>query len=385
VLYHRRYSHRRVVSDLAERLTAPLDAGGIALLLATRLEAALAPEEIVVAVRGPGGAFAAAAPDGTLHPWCSGHDAETAADSAGGAPFTPARGALPGRRDWALAAPVDHRGTLLALIALAPRADGVPYVPEDVELLAEAVRIAAPFLANAALSEQRADRERLAAVGSAAAAVAHELKNPLAAIRSTAAILRRRLPEDPRGRELTRVVEDEAERLERSVADVLTFVRPRRSEPEPVDLGELVAQLVAVVRPELRHANVEVELRLPDDAPVVHGDATRLRQAVLNLLLNAQEAMPSGGAVEVELGPWHDGTAHGVEVTVSDSGSGFGDDALEHALEPFFTTKRLGTGLGLANVRRVAEEHGGTVALANRPAGGAVVRLRLPVSDEGRP
>ena len=380
VLYRRRYSHRQVLSEVADRLTTPLGAEGVALLLATRIAEALAADEVVVAVQGPTGGFDSVAVDGTLHPWCSVAEAEAVAGPSGsGGGTVPAAGALPGRDDWALTVPVVYRDRLLALMVLGPRRDGVPYVPEDVELLAALARLAAPSLADAALAGERADRHRLAALGSAAAAVAHELKNPLAAIRSTAAILRRRLPEDPRGRELTCVVEEEAERLERSVGEVLTFVRPGRREPEPVELGELVSRLVAVVRPEFDLAGVEIGLHA--GRQVVRGDPARLRQAVLNLLLNARDAMPAGGRVEVEIAPCQDGDTY-VEVTVADTGAGFADDALEHAFEPFFTTKRLGTGLGLANVRRVVEEHGGEVRLGNRPAGGAVIRLRLPLYDE---
>jgi signal transduction histidine kinase len=258
-------------------------------------------------------------------------------------------------------------------------------VAEDLEFLAALARLATPVLENARLVEESTARERLAMLGTATAAVVHELKNPLAAIRSTTAILRRRLRDDERGRELAGVVEEEVGRLEGSLLEVLSFVRPGRLEPAPVVVEDLVRQLASVVEVDLRRSGVDLKITVEPGVSVVRVEEERLRRALLNLILNAREAMPRGGTVEVAVSPWRSdgGPPRGAQITVNDSGPGFSDEALARAFEPFFSSKRLGTGLGLANVRRTVEEAGGEVRLANRPSGGAAVTLSLPALPNG--
>ncbi len=380
VLYRRRYSFRRMLSGVAEQLSAVLDLDAVAMLLRGRIDEALAPEWVEVAVlRRPPGALDAVGGDGSHRRLCSGEEAEAVVAALGRSrePFRPgpmAPGPLVGAE---LVVPLARGDEVLGMVAVGRRRSDRPYLREDVEFLATLGRLAAAVLDNARLLEERAARERLAMVGSATSAIAHELKNPLAAIKSTAAILRRRLDGDPRGQELTRVVEEEIDRLQKSVLEVLTFVRPRTASRTPVAVDELVGQLASVVGDDLARAGVAVRLEVDDDLPPVWTDPERLRQAVLNLLLNARDAMQRGGEVRVRLARWRDG----VEVEVADEGPGMTAEALERGFEPFFTTKRLGTGLGLANVRRFADEHGGEAAARNLSPRGAAVTLRLPVGS----
>ncbi|HYN43856.1 MAG TPA: HAMP domain-containing sensor histidine kinase, partial [Thermoanaerobaculia bacterium] len=238
--------------------------------------------------------------------------------------------------------------------------------------------LAGPVFERGLLLEERALGERLAAVGGASSALLHELKNPLAAIQSTAAVLRRRLPDDARGRELTEVIEGEAQRLHEAAAQVLSFVKPGSvAERESVSLAPLLTALAAAVQPSFEAGNVTVEVEVPVRA-AVEGNPERLRRLFLNLLLNAREAMPAGGRVRVTAFdvPSPDGPR--LAVGVEDEGPGFSPEVLERPFVPFRTTKRLGTGLGLPNVRRVAEEHGAEVLLENRPEGGARVTVLFP-------
>jgi signal transduction histidine kinase len=172
-----------------------------------------------------------------------------------------------------------------------------------------------------------------------------------------------------------------------------------------VSLGDTLRPLVTVVDADFRAAGVEVELKTTGAESLVAGDPGHLRQMLLNLLLNAREAMPGGGRIDVSVEPWKGagvepwkgagvepwkgaggepgGDALGVEVVVRDNGPGFSAEALLRAAEPFYSTKRLGTGLGLANVKRLVEDHGGELVLGNRPEGGAEVRLRLRAAEVG--
>lgn len=237
--------------------------------------------------------------------------------------------------------------------------------------------VAGPVLERARLHEERAQQQRLAHLGAAASAVAHELKNPLAAVKSTAAVLRRRLGSHPRGAELTEIIEQEADRLHDTVVQVLSYVRPPRAVTAPVDLQALLGQLVATLETEFAAAAIRAGITVEAPDTVVWGDPNGLRQLFLNLLINAREAMPAGGAIHITIAPGDTDTP-GLTVNVDDSGEGFSDEALARAREPFFTTKPLGTGLGLANAARVAREHGGLLELANRSGGGGRVTVQLP-------
>jgi signal transduction histidine kinase len=254
----------------------------------------------------------------------------------------------------------------------------VPYLPEDLDALATLANLAGPVFERGLLLEERALGERLAAVGGASSALLHELKNPLAAIQSTAAVLRRRLPDDARGRELTEVIEGEAQRLHEAAAQVLSFVKPGSvAERESVNLAPLLQALAAAVHPSFEAGSVRVQVEVSSRA-AVEGNPERLRRLFLNLFLNAREAMPAGGRVRVTASevPAPDGPR--VAVHVGDEGPGFSPEVLASPFTPFRTTKRLGTGLGLPNVRRVAEEHGAEVLLENRPEGGARVTVLFP-------
>ncbi len=276
-----------------------------------------------------------------------------------------------------------HGDLVLGAVLLGARQSAVPYLPDDLEFLAAVARQAAPVLENAKLLEERAARERLAMVGTATAAIAHELKNPLAAIKSTAAILRRRLKADQRGQELTIVVEDEVDRLEKSVFEVLSFVRQRPVDPIAIDIAELLTQLVSVVEADFERSQVQVSFEGNVQSVTLLGDPDRLRQALLNVLLNAREAMPRGGRISIALRARPAGAVQvsGVEILIADTGVGFPDEILPRAFEPFVSGKRLGTGLGLANVKRVVEEHDGQVEARNRPHGGAEVMVWLPCNQ----
>jgi len=382
-LYSRRYSYRRAVREASVRLAAILDPAAAARFIREWIQTILEPSWTEVFVRSGGtGAFLRFAgeefeplTDGTGQ-WLE--KLESKIGEQKNTFVTPELTLGDGRR-VELVVPVRESGTTLGVFLLGAKALDAPFLPEDFDLLTTLAEMTGVVIRRGWLMEERALRERLAAVGSATSALAHELKNPVAAVKSSAAVLRRRLREDPRGAELTIVIEQEMDRLERIIGDVLSYVRPGQPAVSEVDLKVLVKQLTPLLEAELAVGNIIIETYLDPDTPRILADPEQLRRLLLNLLLNARQAMPTGGTIEIELRPWRDATGHelGVEIGILDRGSGFTEESLQKAFEPFFTTKKLGTGLGLANVHRIVQAHGGEVLLANRASGGAAVTVHL--------
>lgn len=221
--------------------------------------------------------------------------------------------------------------------------------------------------------------EQLAWVGQMAAGIAHEIRNPLMAIK----LLVQAAAERPDGPALRprdfQVLEEEIARLEQIVAGFLDFARPPRPEPRPVDVAEFADQAVEAVRPRAELQNVSLSVE-PADGPVVaNADPNQLRQVMLNLLINALDAQPRGGEVRVSVRLERRPAGESLLLlTVADAGPGVAPGVADRIFEPFVSTKESGLGLGLSICRRIAESHGGTLTAADRPGGGAVFTLRLP-------
>jgi len=244
-----------------------------------------------------------------------------------------------------------------------------------------AAKVAELTQANAALAEAQASlirSERLATVGRLAAGVAHEVGNPLGAVAGYAELARARLPAgvDPQLADAVDRIAAAAARIDRIVRDLLDFARPSPLELRPVGLPGVVDAALRLASIQARFQGVEVEQRLPDELPPVLGDERQLSQVILNLLLNAGDAMQGQGRVIVS------GERRGEEVilTVADTGPGIPADDLPRVFDPFFTTKEpgQGSGLGLAICHAMVEAMGGTIDASSPPSGGAafVVRLR---------
>jgi two-component system sensor histidine kinase HydH len=234
----------------------------------------------------------------------------------------------------------------------------------------------ASYVELARTQAQLVRRERLAALGELSAVVAHEVRNPLGAIFNSVASIRRIIgPESP-AVPLVNIVGEEADRLNRIVADLLTFARPPAPHPYAVPLSPLVEDAVRGALAEAA-GKVRVELELSDDVPPVTVDERMMRQAFLNLAINAVQAMPQGGVLRASV-RYPPGSPE-VEVQFSDSGPGISPEVRARIFEPFFTTKAKGTGLGLAVVKRIIESHQGRVALESQPGQGTTFRLFLPL------
>ena len=221
--------------------------------------------------------------------------------------------------------------------------------------------------------EQLVQAERLATAGQMAATFAHEIGNPLSSIKMMMQLASERT-DDPK---LARYVENtlvEIDRLSDIVEGMLDFSRPAPTNPRPCDLRAVVGNVLELMEANFAHHAIRASLEARA-TPTVRADPDALKRVFLNLLLNASQAQPNGGEIAVTVNA-HEGFA---SVEVADKGRGFTDEALQALFRPFFTTKTRGSGLGLATVRRIVEQHGGTVTVENRLDGGAVVRVMLPV------
>jgi signal transduction histidine kinase len=204
------------------------------------------------------------------------------------------------------------------------------------------------------------------------AKVAHEVRNPLSAIRGLVEVSAEKNT-DERDRKRLAVVLGEVDRIDEILRGYLALARPLdQLQPQPVDLGQLVREVAAVI--EARAERAGVGLTVEGDGAVISVDPRRIKEALLNLLLNAIEATPPGGQVALRASP----TADGVALSVEDSGPGMRPEQLAAAGTPFSTQRPGGTGLGLALARQAAEQHGGSLALDSAPGRGTVARLSLP-------
>jgi signal transduction histidine kinase len=274
-----------------------------------------------------------------------------------------------------LLVPLVGRGRLDGLLAFtAPRGGVFGY--GVLHALADAAPQLALALENAALVAERALRERLAALGQMAAVIVHEVKNPLGIIKVSAGALRQRARDDASST-LCACIEDEVDRMDTTVRRLLELARPPQPALEPTDVAALIRQTLERLAPELAAARIDVRCELGDELPKVNADAEWIRNALLNLFLNAREAMPGGGELAVRMRPA--ATADLVEIEVEDSGVGMDEATRRQLFRPFFTTRHGGTGLGLAIVKRVVEDHRGAIRVESRPGKGSRFTLTLPM------
>lgn len=225
-------------------------------------------------------------------------------------------------------------------------------------------------------SEREARRaEHLAAVGQLAAGIAHELRNPLMPIKILVQSAADRRPSPGLdGRDLA-VLEQEISRLERSIQTFLDFARPPRLEKRTFEVREVLDQIVQLLQARAERQGVRIERRFPDKPMLLQADVGQVRQVMLNLLLNALDAVAGGGTIWLELHPEKE---NWLVLSVADSGGGLPAGLGAQIFEPFVSTKETGLGLGLSICKRIVEAHEGAIQADNRPEGGAVFTVRLP-------
>ena len=215
------------------------------------------------------------------------------------------------------------------------------------------------------LEEQVQRAEKLAAVGRLAAGVAHEIRNPLSSIRGFAYLLGKRQREESPEREYADVMVREIDRINHVVSDLLNFARPMKLEPEDICLADIIDHVVALVSADTKTQEIDVHVHHDRNCPRLFADPNQLSQAILNLILNAIHALEDGGTIEVRAGRQDKG--EGLVISVEDNGPGIMPDLQDKIFEPFTTTRERGVGLGLAMVRKIAENHNGSVHLESPP------------------
>jgi signal transduction histidine kinase len=224
-----------------------------------------------------------------------------------------------------------------------------------------------------AKNRELARKNRLADLGQMASHVAHEVRNSLVPMKLYLSMLRRRIDHDGGALDILDKVTAGFTALEATVGDLLNFSSQRDPRRQRLQVALLLAEIVHSLEPQLLAQGIRAWLDCPQDLQA-SADADMLRRAVLNLLLNALDALPEGGELVVTACR----TSRGLEIEVADSGPGVPAPLLDRLFEPFFTTKGGGTGLGLSIVERVAAAHGGRATAANCPEGGAAFTLILP-------
>ena len=278
-------------------------------------------------------------------------------------------------------------GEVAGLLVIADDRVRDAYSYEDLTLLATLAAQVGVVIQNSLVYQRMQERDRLAAIGQMAARLAHEVKNPLGAIKGAAQLLAEPSPGvadiDPSSREFLGIILEEVDRLDRVVGSVLDYARPTKANPAPVDLNGVVRRTVQILSsgPD----EVVIELDLNEDLPRIRVDAEQLRQVLMNLVRNATQAMNGRGKVVVgtRARPATSATGNGwVELGVTDSGPGISQKVLKNLFVPFYTTKNQGTGLGLAISQRLVQSAGGAIEVKTHEGAGTTFTVVLPASDD---
>jgi len=243
--------------------------------------------------------------------------------------------------------------------------------------LAQAYRSTRTSLTS--LERELETRRRLASLGRLAAGVAHEIRNPLSSIKGFATYFKERYRDNPDDRKTSEIMIQEVDRLNRVITQLLEFARPPVIQKKQASLQSLIQHSLKMIERQASVKEIQVLSHLPSGVKEVALDPDGINQVLLNLYLNAVEAMDPGGTLSVSLSmdegsPW-------VKIKVSDTGTGISKEDLEHVFDPYFTTKQTGTGLGLAIVHKIIEAHGGEVKAESEIGRGTSVTVLLPVME----
>ena len=249
-----------------------------------------------------------------------------------------------------------------------------------------AVRLGAALAEQRRIERQLIRAGKLGALGEMTAGIAHEIKNPLHALKGTAEILRDAVPEGVPERRMLELHIEEIDRLGQTADRFLSFARPIPADRRPVEPKSLIDRVVSLVSTQARQEGVETVMstRGDVDLPKVTGDPDLLVQLLLNIALNGVQAMApgGGGTLTFSLGTERQGGKEYVRVCVANTGPSVPEENLERIFDPFYTTKNGGTGLGLSICSRIADEHEGTLSVRNLPGGGGVeFSLALPAAE----
>ncbi len=223
------------------------------------------------------------------------------------------------------------------------------------------------------LQQRVQQSEKMAAIGELSTYIAHEIRNPLFAIGGFANSLLRTAGLDPSGREKAAIILEESQRLDGILKSILNFSKPVESPMGEFDLGQVASQTVKIMSMGDGNRHIETKLSIKEGLPHARGNADLVKQSLINLIKNAQEAMPDGGIITVSVRK----TAGNLELAVQDTGTGIAPKVLERIFNPFFSTKSKGAGLGLAMTKKLIEDMGGKLEVRSQVGKGTLVRVLL--------
>lgn len=296
------------------------------------------------------------------------------------------------RLDVRICAPMLALNRLTGMMLLSSTKKDWLLSEEELSLMLMLLTQASIAFESAYLSQIQRDRmrrlyraERLATVGELAASVAHEIRNPMTAIRSTVQYLLQEFDGANPKRELVQGVITEVDRIDRIVDGLLSLTRRSEFNPCRISLSELIRPLLLLIRAQAQEQAITIIWEEPAQEVYVMADAQQLKQLALNLVMNAMQAMPNGGRLQIDLNVRSQTLGSHVEndwavISISDTGCGIPPEILDRVFDPFFTTKPGGTGLGLSTCYAIAKQHDGDLEIVSQATEGATVCVRLPIA-----
>jgi signal transduction histidine kinase len=255
-----------------------------------------------------------------------------------------------------------------------------PLVSKDQEQIGRLI-IIDDVTDRAELEQRLVQADKLTSIGLLAAGVAHEVNTPLAVISTYAQMLAKQVAEDSQKSQILEKIAKQTFRASEIVNSLLNFSRTSTTSFGAVNVNKVVQETLSLLEHQLTKSGIQIKTEMDPNLPAIHGNAGKLQQVFLNLILNARDAMLSGGTIELR--SWAEGS--GARIEVSDTGHGIAPENLHKIYDPFFTTKaaRKGTGLGLSVTYGIIQEHGGSIEVFNRRDGGATFRVELPLAVPG--
>jgi signal transduction histidine kinase len=227
------------------------------------------------------------------------------------------------------------------------------------------------------LEEKLRRTEHLSAIGEMTAGVSHEIRNPLGIIKSSAELLKKKMEKLGTSTTIADIIVEESLRLNNIIKDFLDYARPRNPDLHPCRIEEVIDKNIAALGPFIQEKDLKIEKRFSDNIPKIMADAPMLYQAFLNVLLNAIQAMDAGGRIIISV--FADDSD--IIILFEDEGKGISEEALKKIWNPFFTTKDMGTGLGLGIVKNIIESHDGEIEISNRMSLGVQVEIVIPAKE----
>ncbi|MBI5060537.1 HAMP domain-containing protein [candidate division KSB1 bacterium] len=226
---------------------------------------------------------------------------------------------------------------------------------------------------------QLVQSERLAAIGEITASIVHEIRNPLSSIKMNLQILEAKAATDQISQEQFAIARQQAERVERLLNELLDYSKPLTLERVPVRLADVINDVARSTLPQLDATGARLKVQVPDSLLTISADRDKLEQALMNLVLNAIQAAKRNGLIAVFARKTESDGRFYAAISVNDDGAGIPAERLSRVFEPFFTTRKQGTGLGLSNAKKIAEAHGGRIEIISAPGEGTEVKLLLPL------